>query len=190
MNRCALSSSAFVTILLLSPALTFAAELPPALKMGDQELVLNGTGAREQYFLDMYVAGLYMAERNADAAAIVEADAPMVIRIAITSQFVSQKKLVSSLQEGFEASTRGKLEPIATEIQQFRQCFADEIKRGDVFDLVYVPNHGVIVAKNGKTKGTVAGLEFKQALFGIWLSERPVDDGLKQALLGGDAARR
>lgn len=183
-------SIAVVTIAFAAPSLASAVELPPTLKLGEQELILNGTGARQQYFLDMYVAGLYLAQPGAAAAAIVDADAPMVIRIAITSKFVSQEKLVSSLQEGFEASTGGNLEPILAEVRQFRQCFADEIKRGDVFDIVYIPGHGAIVVKNGKNKGTVAGLEFKRALFGIWLGERPVDGKLKQALLAGTAATR
>jgi hypothetical protein len=53
-----------------------------------------------------------------------------------------------------------------------------------VFVLSYLPSSGVLVHKNGKQKGRIAGNEFKQALFGIWLSDRPVDESLKQAMLG------
>ena len=42
-----------------------------------------------------------------------------------------------------------------------------------MFDLVYLPTHGVVVLKNGKRQGAVAGhCAFKQALFGIWLSRQ------------------
>ncbi len=173
-------------VVLLTPARGFAAELPPTLKVGDQELVLNGSGAREKYFLEMYVAGLYLVERNNQPAAIIAADGPMAIRIAITSKLVSQEKLVESLREGFENSTQGHTEPIRTEIEEFHQAFAGEIVRGDVFDLVYLPSHGVLVFKNGKRAGVVEGLPFKQALFGIWLGGKPADKSLKQSLLGGD----
>jgi hypothetical protein len=176
-------------VVLVAPAIARAVELPARLTVGQQELVLNGSGAREQYFLDMYTAGLYLAQPGAAPAEIIAADAPMSIRIVITSRFVSQEKLVASLQDGLAASTGGQLEPIRDQTQQFRQCFADQIASGDVFDLVYLPGRGVIVLKNGTNKGTVAGLEFKRALFGIWLGERPVDDGLKQALLAGKAVR-
>ena len=66
---------------------------------------------------------------------------------------------------------------------QFRNCFQEAITKGDVFDLVYVPEHGVIVNKNGGFRGVIAGAEFKQALFRIWLSDTPVDGALKQAML-------
>ena len=38
--------------------------------------------------------------------------------------------------------------------------------------------------KNDELKGTVPGIDFKIALFGIWLSNNPVDEQLKKDLLG------
>ena len=108
----------------------------------------------------------------------------MLMRIAITSKMVSQAKLIDSLHQGFQNSTQGKIEPIRNQIEQFRQCFAEEITRGNVFDLVYAPGQGVAVFKNGQRKGLVPGLAFKRALFGIWLGDRPADVKLRQALLG------
>lgn len=182
--------SAVLLIFLTSPASMSAAELPSTLKVGQQQLVLNGVGTREKYFLDLYVAGLYLAQPQQQAAAVVNADATMVMRIMITSKLVSQERLVESLEEGFASSTGGNVEPIRGQVQQFRQCFADQITRGDVFDLVYAPGQGTLVFKNGKQKGTVPGIEFKRALFGIWLSDRPADAQLKQALLQGPSAVR
>ena len=43
---------------------------------------------------------------------------------------------------------------------------------------------GVIVNKNGKLLTTIRGLEFKKALFGIWLGEKPADKNLKKGMLG------
>lgn len=174
----------------LTPVIGSAVELGPTLKVGDQTLVLNGSGTREKYFLDLYVAGLYLTQPNNQSATIINADAPMAIRIVITSKLVSQEKFLSSLQEGFNSSTQGKVEPLRNEIQKFRECFADEISRNDVYDLIYVPNHGVVVFKGGKPKGTVPGLAFKQALFGIWLCDQPADANLKQAMLSGGNVRR
>lgn len=177
-------SCAFV-LLLLSPVDGWAVDLPPKVKVGDVELALNGAGVREKYFLDLYEAALYLPQPTSDSALIVNADSPMVIRIVITSKLVSQAKLLGSLQEGFQNSTQGKIEPIRAEIEKFRQCFAEEITRGNVFDLVYAPGQGVAVFKDGKKKGLVPGLEFKRALLGIWLGDRPADANLRQALLGG-----
>ena len=107
----------------------------------------------------------------------------MSIRITITSGFVSQEKLVKSLNEGFHHATNDKVAPIQQQIEQFTKCFTESITKGDTFDLVYLPRHGVVVLKNGKRKGVVAGIEFKKALFNIWLSDNPADENLKQAML-------
>jgi hypothetical protein len=169
--------------LLLALAAPAGAETPATLKLGDTQLTLNGRGSRTKYLMQMYEAGLYLAEPSADAKAIIAADAPMAIRIEVTSGLVTQEKLVESLNEGFASATGGKVEPLAKEIGEFRKCFAAPIAKGDVFNLVYLPPHGLIVLKNGKKQGAVAGLAFKQTVFAIWLGDRPADEKLKLALL-------
>ncbi|WGZ94306.1 MAG: chalcone isomerase family protein [Candidatus Thiothrix putei] len=61
--------------------------------------------------------------------------------------------------------------------------FKEAIKEGDVYDFVYTPAK-VVIIKNGKPSATIAGNDFKQALFGIWLGENPIQASLKKALLG------
>ena len=177
------ASAIVVSILTLTAAPAARAELPARLKIGDAELVLNGSGARTKYLMQMYVAGLYLAQPSGDGPATIAADAPMVIRLQITSGFVTQEKMDESLSEGFTNSTGGKTEPLAKEIADFRRLFAARIAKGDVFDLVYLPTHGVVVLKNGKKQGAVQGLAFKQALFGIWLGDKPADEDLRLAML-------
>lgn len=186
-----MSKKPFLAILVLATVASSpiapraAAELPRALQIGDAQLALNGSGSRSKYMMTMYVAGLYLTKPNADGAAVVAADEPMAIRLEIASGFVTQEKLLESLKEGFAKSTGGKPEAISKEIEQFRGYFAEKIAKGDVFDFVYVPGQGVAVAKNGKPLGVVAGLPFKTALFGVWLSSDPVDADLKVAMLAG-----
>ncbi len=160
-----------------------AGDLPSQIQAGEHRLVLNGEGARTKTLLELYVAGLYLTQSSNDAAQIIAADQPMAIRIKITSSFVSQKSLVDSLEEGFRNATGGDTREIRKQIDEFRDCFKDAIAKGDTFDMVYLPKHGVIVNKNGTLKGAVAGTKFKQALFSIWLSNKPADATLKQALL-------
>ncbi len=180
--------------LLLCSSNAAYAELPKTLQVGDAKLSLNGSGARTKYLMEMYIAGLYLAQPSSEPAAIVAADAPMAIRLEITSGLVTEEKLAESLNEGFHNATGGRPEPIRKEIDLFRKCLAGKIAKGDVLDLVYLPGHGVIVAKNGKQQGIVQGLAFKQALFGVWLSNNPADKDLKRAMLlarnGGQTAQK
>ena len=176
---------AFATVATLSLfALSAAhAELPNAIEAGDEKLTLNGSGARTKYLMEMYVAGLYLEQPSSDPDSIVAADAPMAIRLEITSGMVTEAKLVDSLKEGFHNATGGKPEPIRKEIDLFRKCLAGKIAKGDVLDFVYLPGHGVIVAKNGEKQGAIEGIAFKRALFGVWLSKTPADEELKRAML-------
>jgi hypothetical protein len=157
---------------------------PATLNVANTTLVKNGFGQRSKMFLALYEGSLYLQNKSNDATAIIGADEPMAFRIKITSKFVSQEKLVTGLQEGFQAATGGNTSAIAAEIQQFRACFAAPVKLNDVFVLRYAPQTGVTVEKNGAIQGTVPGVAFKQALFGIWLGNNPVDAGLKTKLVG------
>ncbi|MDX1929715.1 MAG: chalcone isomerase family protein [Pirellulaceae bacterium] len=160
--------------------------LPGQMKVGEHRLVLNGAGVRTKAFLELYSAGLYLTQPSNNSATILAAEEPMVLRIKITSSFVSQSSLVDSLEDGFKNTTGGNTREIRKEIDQFRELFKGNITKGDVFDIIYIPNRGVLVNKNGKyvgDVGAVGGTKFKQALFGIWLSDKPADTALKQALL-------
>ncbi len=183
MLRASLFLVALLVPLSFGSGIALGGELPPEIKAGANRLQLNGAGSRTKTLLQLYVAGLYLIQPSRDAQQIVARNEPMAIRIKIKSGFVSQEKLLQSLTDGFERATGGRTAPIQEQIKNFRACFQDEITKGDTFDIVYVPEHGVIVNKNGKLKGVVPGLEFKQALFAIWLSDNPTDKNLKQALL-------
>ncbi|MCM2370640.1 chalcone isomerase family protein [Aporhodopirellula aestuarii] len=160
-----------------------AEDFPQQIQAGQHRLILNGSGSRTKYLLEMYVAGLYLSNETQSPAAIAGADEAMSIRIKITSGFVSQEKLVDSLTEGFRNATGGNVTPIQPQINQFRKCFAETITKGDTYDFIYLPKYGVAVHRNAKLKGVIAGIEFKKALFDIWLSDNPADENLKNAML-------
>ena len=159
-------------------------EVPDQMSAGSSNLVLNGAGIRDKLFLDLYVAGLYLENKGLTADQVVNADQPMALRLHIISGLITAEKMVNATNEGVELSTGGITGAIMPEIYQFIIVFREEIKEGDIFDLVYVPGEGVAVTKNGASKGVVKGVEFKKAMFGIWLSDNPVHDGLKAELLG------
>ena len=74
--------------------------------------------------------------------------------------------------------------PIKSQIEQFIAVFQEKIRPGDTYDLIYLPAKGVDVYKNGALHSSLAGLDFKQALFGIWLCDKPAQQSLKAAMLG------
>lgn len=155
------------------------------LKAGNESLLLNGAGLREKYFLDLYVAGLYLKAKNNDAEKIMAANEPMAIRMQIVSGLIDSEKMIEAVDEGFKKSSKANLATLNDRVNKFKACFSKEpIKKGDVYELVYVPATGVTVSKNGKVVDTITGLDFKKGLFGIWLCNEPADAGLKAGMLG------
>jgi hypothetical protein len=78
----------------------------------------------------------------------------------------------------------GDTSSLDAQITKFKGFFSDKIVKTNVFDIAYVKGKGTVVSKNGKEVGMIPGLEFKKALFGIWLGSDPADDDLKEAMLG------
>lgn len=176
-----------VLLLLVSPGMAAevgGVDLADEVTIGEAKLLLNGGGIRKKFFVKVYVGGLYLAQKSADPAAIVAADAPMAITLDITSGMLSTKKMTDAMTEGFEKSTGGNPDQFADQIKQFHTFFADEIKVKDRFVISYVPQTGLQVSKNGQDKGTITGVDFKKAVFGIWLGAEPADKKLKTGMLG------
>jgi Leu/Phe-tRNA-protein transferase len=159
-------------------------QLPDSLTVNNAKLQLNGAGLRKKAVIKVYAGGLYLLKKETDPAKIIAADEPMVIRMHFIYSKVSKEKLVNTWNEGFANATNGNTEAIQKEINQFNGYFTEDAKKGDVYDVIYLPGHGISVEINGKRKGPIPRLEFKQAVFGIWLGEKPADAKLKKGMLG------
>ena len=175
-------------VLMISPAAVAKqvgdVNLPDSLMAGKDELILNGAGFRKKFFIKVYAAGLYLKEKQTDPQKIMDADKPMAIRMHFVYSEVSSKKLVDAWNEGFLNGTGGNIAPIKTEIDMFNACFSQEAKKNDIYDIIYIPEQGIGVYIKGELKGTIKGLDFKKAVFSIWLGEKPADAKLKKRMLG------
>ena len=149
-----------------------------------QNLILNGAGTRVKMFMDMYVGALYVEKKSANAAEIMNSKEGAAIKLNIVSGLITSDKMVSAINEGFENATGKKTAPLKAKIDKFKGFFKEEIKKGDVFIIINVPNEGVVVYKNGVKKGSIDGHDFKKAWFGIWLCDKPADKDLKDEMLG------
>jgi len=154
------------------------------IKVGGNDLVLNGAGVRTKFFIKAYVGGLYLKQKSSDAEKIMAADEPMAVRLVMTSGLVTSDKMESAVREGFENSTKGNIAPIKDKIEAFINVFKAKLNKGDVFEFDNVPGKGVEIYKNGSLASTIQGLDFKKALFGIWLCDKPAQADLKNKMLG------
>ncbi len=159
--------------------------VPRKIEFQNKTLQLNGAGGRSKMWLEVYVQALYLSQLSQDPKFIIDSDTEMAIRIEITSSMVSSNKLTKAMNTGFEKSAGSNLEELRPRIEQFKTMLSDAITEKDVFILAYNPlDQSINVIKNDVVKGKIPGFDFKKALFGIWLSDKPVDDTLKKHLLG------
>lgn len=152
----------------------------------ETSLVLNGGGIRKKFFMDIYVAGLYLTEKNTDFSDIINKDESMAIRIEIVSKLITSKRFKEATEAGFMRATNNDTSAIRTEIDQAMKVFDAKINVGDVFDIVYIAGAGTKFYRNGKFISIVQGMEFKKALFGIWIINKPAHKckDLRLGLLG------
>lgn len=185
-----------VTLIILLMAVPFASarefeetEMPEKLTIADQTLALNGGGVRKVMFMKPYIAGLYLKEAETDAQEIMMADEVMVIRLELISG-TSRTLFLRAFKNGMR-SAAGSLDmswdTLEDRYDKFVELLSGDIEEGDLFEFVYLPDEGLQVIKNNEHLGTIEGLDFKQAYYGIWLNdESPADENLKAGMIEGD----
>ena len=170
-------------IFLTSPSL--GAIAPDEIQYLGNTLTKNGQGTRIIFFMKVYEGSLYLETKSSNAEEIIAMDAPMAIRIDVTSTMVTADAMKKALSEGLEKSTGNNTDPISKEIIQLSSSFDSAVSSGDNYEFIYLPDLGTHVLKNSELVELIKGIEFKKAFFGIFLSDNPIQKNLKKALLGG-----
>jgi hypothetical protein len=135
--------------------------------------------------MKVYEGSLYLEMKSSDAEKIINDNAPMAIRIDVTSEMVTADAMKKALSEGLEKSTNNNTENISNEIEKLSSSFNSAVTSGDFYEFIYLPEIGIHVIKNNEQVELITGFDFKKAFFGIFLSDNPIQKNLKKAMLGG-----
>ena len=179
-----------VVLMLAVSALSFGAkvagvEVAETIKVNEKELVLNGVGIRKKAILNLYVGSLYVEEKTTDEVSVINGENEMSIRLDIVSKLISNDAMKEAVEEGFKASTSNEeLASLQDRIDGFVEVFSSEITKGDQFTFDYISGQGIVAYKNGELLITIEGKDFKEALYGIWLGDKPADKKLKDSMMG------
>ena len=164
---------------------TYSSDIPENIEYQGNKLVLNGIGTRIIFFMKVYKGSLYLESKNLDAEKIINNNAPMAIRIDVTSTVIKADVMKKALRDGLEKSTGNNTDSISNGIEQLSSSFNTDVSTGDFYEFIYLPEVGTHVLKNSKLVELIKGIEFKKAFFGIFLSDNPIQKNLKKAMLGG-----
>ena len=152
-----------------------------------KDLKLNGAGMRTKLIIKVYAAGLYLPEKSKNVAEILKMDGPRRVTLVMARDVSSEdlgKAFMDGINENLDKAEKAKF---VTQINKFGEMFAsvDQIKKGDVLHMDWIPGTGTVCELNGKKiGGTAIDLGFYNAVLRIWLGDRPADSSLKPALLG------
>jgi hypothetical protein len=177
--------------LLLLPFVASAAEvagvkIDDKTRVANAELTLNGAGLRKRAFFQVYAMGLYVAQKSANAAQLIDQPGPKRVAIHMLRD-VSADAFNEALAEGIRANhseTEAKgLEPRLKDLGAIIGGVG-EAKKGMAIHLDWTGSETQVMVQGKPTGKPIAGQDFYKALLKIWLGDKPVQDDLKKALLG------
>lgn len=154
-------------------------------RLGAQELLLNGAGLRSKLFFKVYVAALYLPQKNSNAAAIIQAQFPRRMNLRMMRD-VEGDALLTALKEGLHDNhTEAELSALQPGIAQLEKIFQSVglAREADLIQIDFT-GEGLSVTVNGRLRGKVADEALARGLMKVWLGDKPVEASLKKALLG------
>ena len=173
-----------LSIGLFSAPIYSSTEIPKTIVYKDSKLFLNGQGTRVIFFMKVYEGSLYLETKSSNPEEIVNNNAPMAVRIDVTSEMVTADAMKKALSDGLEKSTNSNTGPILKQITQLASSFNSAVTSGDFYEFIYIPDIGIHVLKNNELVELISGFDFKKAFFGIFLSNNPIQKNLKKSMLG------
>jgi hypothetical protein len=157
--------------------------MPDTIMVDDGTLVLNGMGQRKKMWVEVYVGGLYLPARSADAGQILASEGPWRLTMHFLHKKVDKEKLDGAWMDGFRNNSPDILTSHPGDIERFLSCFPD-IFKGQEVTLTHLPATGLHVSVAGETKQLFAPGAFPKAVLAIWLGPQPPSEDLKKGLLG------
>ncbi len=157
--------------------------LPDTIDVDGQMLVLNGMALRKKVVFKVYVAGLYLAEKEKSGEKILAADASRCTVMHFLRS-VKANQVNEAWYDGLEANTPGYSPQLK---QQFDELAAlmEGFKEGDKLVFTYKAGVGTEVKVKGVVKGTLGDKAFADALFACWIGKKPgPGEKFKAGLLG------
>lgn len=155
--------------------------------VGAVDTVINGAGLRKRAFFKVYAIALYLPQKRAAAAEVLAAKGPKRIAM-VTLRDLTAEQFVEALLEALKANndetTLAALQPRIAQFRAGMLSIGDAPEKSAV-NLDWLPESGTRLSFNGVAKGSdIPGEDFYRALLKIWIGDKPVQDDLKEELLG------
>jgi Chalcone isomerase-like len=160
----------------------------PTAQVGNAALQLNGAGVRTRAIFKVYVAGLYVPQKANSAATLLSQKGPRRLSLTMLRN-LDADSFAGAMNDGLKNNhSEAQLTGFKPQIEALNAALkaVDEVKKGDVVNIEFLPDAGARITVNGQQKGpSIPGEDFFAAMLRIWLGDKPADADLKKGLVGG-----
>lgn len=180
----AAAAPAWATRAITTEGVTFAGDV----KLADTALLLNGVGLRAVGWLKGYAAGLYLPRKATSEAQVLAQTGAKRLQLRMLQEVQAEefvKAFVKGVERNTPAADAAKLGERVTQFNTAVRALA-KLKKMDTIDLDFIPARGLVLSRNGASRGAaIAGEDFYAALLRCFIGVRPADADMKIGLLGG-----
>jgi len=156
-------------------------------KVGAGDTVINGAGLRKRAFFKVYAIGLYLPQKAASTVDVLAAKGAKRIAI-VTLRDLTAEQFVDALIEALKNNhDEAALKTLQPKIDQFRGAMLSigDAPEKSAVNIDWLPESGTRLSFNGAARGSdISGEDFYRALLRIWIGDKPVQDDIKEHLLG------
>jgi len=176
----------FVMALLVVPligAKLKGVKMEDSITVDGNVLLLNGMALRKKIIFKVYVAGMYLPQKEKSAEKILKADTQRVV-IMHFMRSVGAGKINGGWYDGLEDNVPNFSKELKAKFDMLAK-YMEKMRKGGLIVFEYSPPKGTVVKVNGKEKGTIKGKDFADALFSCWIGKKPgPGKKFKKKLLG------
>ncbi len=158
--------------------------LPEKVKVGGQELKLNGLALLKKLVFRVYVVALYLPVPAHDAGAVVDPDVPKALILHFL-RAVSRDDLVTPLTGDFARNSGEPGKRARGQIAKLLSVIKD-MKRGDRLIFTYEPGRGSTITMTDGTTAAFEGKDFADSFLLVYVGPCPPKEEMKSRLLGRD----
>ena len=138
-------------------------------------------GLRKKLWVKVYVASLYLENPSEDAAQVIASDQIKRVQMNMLRD-LDRGKIVEAVQQGFERNSGPQMPQLQERLDRFLRAVPD-LRGGETIVITYLPGRGTVIKPGSGAAVDLAGKDFADALFSVWLGKHPVDDDLRQEML-------
>ncbi|HLS55786.1 MAG TPA: chalcone isomerase family protein [Zeimonas sp.] len=157
-----------------------------AVELDGARLQLNGAGMRTVYIVKAYVAALYVPRRSPSPEELLAQKGPRRLSLTMLADLSAEwftQRFVTAIRDNHREAELAKLAPHVERLIDTMLTLG-QTRKGERIDIDFVSG-ATRVSVDGHALGpAIPGEELFNAILRIFVGEHPIDDDLKQAMLG------